>query len=378
MSESVSTHADIAALKHKRRHRFDWAWPRSVSAILAALSFAALLGLTIYSAATKTLVESASMLGFLVFGWAIYRVFREPLPRLAALFAVTTMLNALGWVFEYYSDVPGFDEIAHGLTTTALTGLVGCLCFRSLFGAREVSSRHLWIALLSLGIAIGALWEIVEWFSYLVTGRPGIIKSLNDTVSDLIWDVVGAALALPLLWQDALRRRRGDRAERLGFFSWRWFLALAAAVAAVWGIAENRGDDALEVASKRQIVQAYRSGRDIKARGRIEDEDIYSAAKEHPDRYVGKKLVLRRTISAIVSPTVIKIDADGLVGDSEMAVVLPKGELPEQVRIGDQFEIVGSVKLVKPAEYAAYGLGKADAAEPLVVGESVLDHAGDE
>lgn len=88
--------------------------------------------------------------------------------------------------------------------------------------------------------------------------------------------------------------------------------------------------------------------------------------------------MFRRTISAIVSPTVIKIDADGMIGAHELVVTVPKGRLPEKAAVGDQLEILGKIRMADPAEFAKLGLERTQGKEPLVAAESILDHAGDE
>lgn len=350
VAEIVRSHRWFPPLRRPRTGLETGAWASFLG--LAALPFFA-------GGAT----EVFALLLFLAAAWVVYAISVEALPRLATLFVFTTLLNALGWVFEYYGDFPGFDEVAHGLTTTALTGLVGYLCFRRIIAVKAVSPWHLSIAVLAVGIAIGALWEIAEWFMYLISGRPGIIKSLNDTVSDMIWDVLGAALALPILWKDAVRPLRGPK-SCVFLFSWRTFALLAAVIVVVWNFAENRGNDALIVRGKREIIEAHRQRKPVEILGRLTDEDLYNGIKTRPDAYLGKHLMFRRTVARIVSPTRITLDADGMIGRDELTVDLKAGMLPEKLTVGDQIEILGQVELV--------------GGEPLVVAEAVLDFAGDE
>jgi hypothetical protein len=55
------------------------------------------------------------------------------------------------------------------------------------------------LAIASFGIAIGAIWEIIEWLT-------GSINSLNDTIMDLVMDTTGSTVAaLVSLW--ALQER---------------------------------------------------------------------------------------------------------------------------------------------------------------------------
>jgi glucose uptake protein GlcU len=68
------------------------------------------------------------------------------------------------------------------------------------------------VTIASFGIAIGALWEIAEWSAGLVL-QTEVIESLDDTITDLIMDALGAVLAsLISLWalQEWTRPRRQD------------------------------------------------------------------------------------------------------------------------------------------------------------------------
>ncbi|MEG4588996.1 hypothetical protein QUA54_27835 [Microcoleus sp. MOSTC5] len=56
------------------------------------------------------------------------------------------------------------------------------------------------LTITSLGIAIGALWEVAEWTAGIVLSTE-VIESLNDTIINLIVDSFGAAIAaLTSLW----------------------------------------------------------------------------------------------------------------------------------------------------------------------------------
>lgn len=338
-----------------------WVSGRRWAHAVAGLCVLSLLGFIL---AAETLAGRGATFFFLVLGSGVYASFVSRLPRLATLFIFTMLLNALGWVFGYYTRGPGFDEGAHALTTTAITGIVGYLCFRKLFRYRVVTLGHLSLAILSVGIAIGAIWEIIEWFTYLYSGKPGIIKSLNDTTSDLIWDVLGAALALPLLWSDALRAARGDHIGSRYLFRWRSFAAISFVTALVWNLCENRGDDTLVVSSAKEITQAYRNGEEVVIESRLTDEDLYTAVKRHPEAYLNKKLIIRRSVSAIVGPKELRIDADGLIGSDELTVILTSGRIPIKLAVGDHVEILGSAELRD--------------GEPFFLADAVIDRAGDE
>jgi hypothetical protein len=56
------------------------------------------------------------------------------------------------------------------------------------------------IAIASFGIAISALWEVAEWLAGLILSTD-VIESLDDTITDLIMDSLGARFAaITSLW----------------------------------------------------------------------------------------------------------------------------------------------------------------------------------
>ena len=119
------------------------------------------------------------------------------------VFVLALLVDGAGWAWGLFESVVPLDEISHGLTAMALTLAVGFYVYRGLL---EEYPRHLaplLVALLTLGVSIGALWEVFEWI-------VGIEMSVSDTISDLVADTTGALLALPLAWS-ALRQKDGRR-----------------------------------------------------------------------------------------------------------------------------------------------------------------------
>lgn len=175
---------------------------RLVRWLARAITGVALLGLAGAAASAAWNGHYQSALAFVAFLVAsAFFVWRSDLPPLfRSLVVVSALVNAGGWVWNYYHVFYYYDEVAHLLTSMAITPPLGVLAFRP-----WLASGPVWRALLAvwaLGMAVGAVWEIVEWIMYLVTRDEGIIKSLGDTITDMILDAVGAAFALPLiLWR---------------------------------------------------------------------------------------------------------------------------------------------------------------------------------
>jgi hypothetical protein len=116
------------------------------------------------------------------------------------------VFNALGWAFNLFAKFGAYDVLAHGYTIFAITLSAGFLVYSS---SQVHFERIGWLFLLSIfcfGMALGGLWEIVEWLF-------GVIGPIDDTVGDLTMDAAGAFAAGVL---SAWTARRGTTRQRLG------------------------------------------------------------------------------------------------------------------------------------------------------------------
>ena len=114
------------------------------------------------------------------------------------LFALAALTGTMGYVFNLFGKIGPYDELTHGFTTFAVS-----LAFYFVFYA-GVAARQGAVALgtsvFTLGVTVGAYWEIFEWF--FVGAYP-----MADTIGDLLIDSLGAlAAALTALFF----RRRGE------------------------------------------------------------------------------------------------------------------------------------------------------------------------
>ena len=138
--------------------------------------------------------------GFLIAAVAFLKL-EERLPTLFDLvFVSAALVNAAGCAWNLYNKPGIYDEVAHFYTIFAITLACGFALYRELMGSFAGHRVLFVITIASLGIALGAVWEIAEWSADFVLPQQ-IVSGLFDTVTDLILDSAGAVLAALLnLW----------------------------------------------------------------------------------------------------------------------------------------------------------------------------------
>ncbi len=145
-------------------------------------------------------VQAATLGVFL--GVALVFVRRErQLPTLFdVIFVGAALINAVGWAWDLF-DQPGlYDEVAHAFTMFAITLALGFVLYNEVMQGFYAHRFMFVVTIASMGIAIGALWEVAEWLADFVVATQ-IVAGLSDTVTDLILDSAGAVLAALLnLW----------------------------------------------------------------------------------------------------------------------------------------------------------------------------------
>jgi hypothetical protein len=111
-------------------------------------------------------------------------VVAKPLPSLFdLLFVAAAMLNAAGWVWNLYDRIMGYDEIAHLVTSFAVTLSLGFLVYREVREPFREHRLHFMLVIASFGITLGAFWEIFEWT---------LLRSLPNPIVDIMVDSLGA------------------------------------------------------------------------------------------------------------------------------------------------------------------------------------------
>jgi len=134
------------------------------------------------------------------------RWLRVPRPFGLAL-TVTLAVETWGRLLGLYQAWDPFDEVIHLVLMGCLAPLVYLLMARVELvpELRDLHRMHQRVALPLLGgilgLAIGAAWEVYEWFAVTYLDAD-VITAYGDAMTDLVVDFIGAALGggLLILW----------------------------------------------------------------------------------------------------------------------------------------------------------------------------------
>jgi hypothetical protein len=159
-------------------------------------------------------IAAITLAGFM--GVSIVFIVRErQLPTLFDLiFVIAALINAGSWAWNLFDTVRPYDEIAHFFTLFAITLSLGFLFYNEVMRGFYRHRIMFVFTITSMGIALGALWEVAEWlFDFVVPLE--IIPGLDDTITDMMLDSGGALLAALLnLWGLNERARTERKAGR--------------------------------------------------------------------------------------------------------------------------------------------------------------------
>ncbi|MCS5722660.1 hypothetical protein N1028_05560 [Herbiconiux sp. CPCC 203407] len=147
------------------------------------------------------------------------------LPRLLGVRAgfdlvYSAVLLVAGWsnVLDLYTSVAWWDVVVH-LTCTAVIAVMLYLLLAELgivphpaearsTGARSAPATAV-VLTAALGLAVSALWEMVEWFGHAFISSE-IFVEYDDTIGDMAIGGLGAVMAGAVLQRVRLLRRAED------------------------------------------------------------------------------------------------------------------------------------------------------------------------
>lgn len=189
---------------------------------IAAWVGQALLTIAVIAAVVQGNWLNAFALGLFLVASFVFVIRDDRLPTLFDfLFVVAALLNAAGWAWGLFAMPGPYDEIVHAYTTFAIALAISFLVYGSMLSLFRQHKLLYLLTITSFGIAIGALWEVAEWLAGNILATE-VIESLDDTITDLIMDSLGAALAaITSLWalQEWTRPKAIDRNPRSRLYS---------------------------------------------------------------------------------------------------------------------------------------------------------------
>lgn len=110
------------------------------------------------------------------------------------LLIIAIAISVAGVIWNLYQQWWWFDEFTHAFFFFALSLFLGIRLYsKVLVGAAE-HRLLLTLVVASIGIALGAWWEVGEWI-YDQFASGNVVKGKQDTIIDLVVDSVGALIA---------------------------------------------------------------------------------------------------------------------------------------------------------------------------------------
>lgn len=113
-------------------------------------------------------------------------------------FSITVQIAAWSNVIDLYRTVEWWDVVMHLVCTAVLTAMLYELLVRldvvPGLGAPTLKRRTVIVAFTGIGLAISALWEMVEWVGF-VGITDDIFVEYHDTIGDMAVGGLGSLIA---------------------------------------------------------------------------------------------------------------------------------------------------------------------------------------
>ncbi len=191
-------------------HNMNWRGYRTAAWVGVGLLAVAI----IIVAVQQNWIAAITLAGFMLIS-IVFIIRKHQLPTLFDLiFVIAALMNASGWAWNLFDTIGPYDEIAHFFTLFAITLSLGFLFYNEVMRGFYRHRIMFVFTITSMGIALGALWEVAEWlFDFVIPME--IIPGLDDTITDMLLGSGGALLAALLnLWGLNERARTERKADR--------------------------------------------------------------------------------------------------------------------------------------------------------------------
>lgn len=142
-------------------------------------------------------LTDAGILAFALPGLVAPRFLAFPAPADITV-SVTLLIAAWSNVFDLYTRIPNWDLLVHFFCTAVLAAGVYVLLLRSGTVAdprtRLAAARVGVLLTTALGLALSAVWEMVEWLGFVFI-TPDISVTYIDTIGDMAAGGIGSVVA---------------------------------------------------------------------------------------------------------------------------------------------------------------------------------------
>lgn len=183
-------------------------------ALKAGIVFAAVIAL--FNGSYVWVFAGLFALAFSFVPTVLRRNYRISIPWLLELLIFLALfLHVAGGVFDLYDRIDRWDTMTHFVSTfmLAIVGLTIIYLMHVYWDGLTMDIRAIMVFTLFIGAFLGVTWEVVEWSADQVFGTTEQ-HGLNDTMKDLVMDLIGAMLAAVLgakwIIDGTLRRMTAD------------------------------------------------------------------------------------------------------------------------------------------------------------------------
>jgi len=118
----------------------------------------------------------------------------------AMLFAIGALIDGAGFAWQLFQRLtPFYDKFSHAFSGFGMASFFGYHSYRAQPPRTRTQMLLFVVRITSYSLAIGAVWEIIEW-------PAGIMGDAVDTAGDLLLDLCGSAIgSVAMLW--AMRKQ---------------------------------------------------------------------------------------------------------------------------------------------------------------------------